>query len=202
MTSGPCTGMTPDFALIDEPAPECVVRDILDLISEQTDGLVRGSVSPCGGIPGLDELLFPESCAEREALAGEAAPLYETEEEADLARPLVAARPETRADACHVYLCSLYTPARPSCRCRPFAVRYGLSAYPAELRLDRSLAQSLPGLVPGAQPVCRTSFELQDMLLRLFSTSRMAAVMQSLARLGRTGSSDMAPEVRRSGYGV
>ena len=84
----------------------------------------------------------------------------------------------------HKFECYLYTPEYDKYKYRVFFAKYGVSNYPVDIILEESVSESI-ARASNYIYTCNTREELENLVLMIFSSKRMIAVMQELIRINQ-----------------
>lgn len=160
-----------DFNDIDLTAPEIVISEVLDQLSEVTNGIICGKIAAYGG---------PVMSHKNAALSSIAAALGSFDGK-DIQDDLGKIGEET-----HKFECFLYTPEYDKYKYRVFFVKYDTSNYPVDIILEESVANSISCSASEYVVPCATREQLEELMYRVFNSKRMISVMQELIRINQS----------------
>ena len=162
-----------DFDDIDLTAPEKVVGEVLDQLSEETNGIVLGKIIPYSG----HVVSYTKAGLSTIALAlGTAA-----EKEVNIQNDLGKIGQDT-----HKFECFLYTPEYEKYKYRVFFIKYDVANYPVDVILEESVARSVSGANSGYLFKCNTREELEDLIIKIFTSKKLISIMQELVRINQS----------------
>lgn len=163
-------GQKLDFNEIDLTAPEKVIEDILNQVSEQTRGIVTGKIEVYTG----HVMSYTKSGLSSLALSLE--PM--TEKEVSIQESLGRIGQEI-----HKFECYLSTPVYEKYKYRLFFVKYEVANYPVNIILEESIARSLSTSNSGYVFRCDTREQLEELIVNIFTSQKVISVMQEIIRI-------------------
>lgn len=158
-----------DFNDIDLTAPEKVIEEVLTQVSEETNGIVLGKISSYNG----HVMSYTQT-----GLSSLAVAIGTVDKEIDIQKDLGKIGQES-----HKFECYLYTPVYEKYKYRVFFVKYDVANYPVSVILEESVARSVSGTNSGYVFTCNTKDELEDLIIKIFTSKKMISVMQELVRI-------------------
>lgn len=161
-----------DFNDIDLTAPEIIVSDILEQLSEESGGIILGKITEYTG----RVLSYTQK-----SFSGIAEALGTVDKTVDIQKSLGALGTET-----HKFECFLFTPEFEKYKYRVFFMKYGIANYPVDVILDDSVAKSTSGIGSGYIVTCNSVDELEKLIYDIFSSKRLINVMQELIRINQS----------------
>ena len=161
-----------DFSEIDMTSPEKVIEDVLIQLSEETKGIVLGKIIPYGG----HVMSYTKS-----GLSSLAAIVGSADREVDIQQNLGKIGQET-----HKFECFLYTSEHEKYKYRVFFVKYDIANYPVNIILEESVARSVSGSNAGYVFTCNTRDELEELIVKIFTSKKLISVMQELVRVNQS----------------
>ena len=161
-----------DFNDIDLIAAEKVIEEILTQLSEETNGIVLGKISPYAG----HVMSYTKS-----GLSSIALTIGATDKTIDIQDDLGKIGQET-----HKYECFLYTPEYEKYKYRVFFVKYDVANYPVSIILEESVARSISSTNSGYVFTCNTRDDLEDLVIKIFTSKKLISVMQELVRINQS----------------
>lgn len=162
-----------DFNDIDLTAPEKVIEEVLAQLSEETNGIVLGKIAHYDG----HVMSYTKSGLSAIALALDTA----AQKEVNIQKDLGKIGQETRK-----FECFLYTPEYEKYKYRVFFVKYDVANYPVSIILEESVARSVSGTNTGYVFTCNTRDELEDLVIKIFTSKKLISVMQELVRINQS----------------
>lgn len=159
-----------DFNDIDLTAPEKVIAEILAQLSEETRGIVLGKIESYDGHvmsytkPGLSSLALAIGTA--------------AEKEVNIQESLGRIGQEI-----HKFECFLSTPKYEKYKYRLFFIKYEVANYPVNIILEESVAKSLSDYTSGYVFKCNTRDELEELLIKIFTSKKVIDIMQEIVRI-------------------
>lgn len=170
-----------DFNDIDLTAPEKVIEEVLTQLSEETNGIVLGKIASYSGHVMSYTQTGLSSIA---AVIGAAA-----DKEVNIQKDLGKIGQES-----HKFECYLYTPEYEKYKYRVFFVKYDVANYPVSVILEESVARSVSGTNSGYVFTCNTKDELEDLIIKIFTSKKLISVMQELVRINQSKKASKAEE--------
>ena len=170
-----------DFNDIDLTAPEKVIDEILTQLSEETKGIVLGKIASYSGHVMSYTQTGLSSIA---AVIGAA-----TDKEVNIQKDLGKIGQES-----HKFECYLYTPEYEKYKYRVFFVKYDVANYPVSVILEESVARSVSGSNSGYVFTCNTKDELEDLIIKIFTSKKLIGVMQELVRINQSKKASKAED--------
>lgn len=162
-----------DFTDIDLTAPDIVIKELLEQLPIETNGLICGKIQPYNG--------HIMSYTKKSGMASLAVTLGTVQEkEVDIQSQLGEIGAET-----HKFECYLYTPEYETYRYRMFFAKYDVSTYPVTVVLEESIAKSVSGTNSGYIYTCNTRDELEELIVSVLTSKRIIKVMQELIRVNQ-----------------
>lgn len=162
-----------DFNDIDLTAPEKVVCEVLDQLSEETNGIVLGKIIPYSG----HVVSYTKTGLSAVTLALGSV----TDKEVNIQEDLGKIGQETKK-----FECFLYTPEYEKYKYRVFFIKYGIAHYPVDVILEESIAKSLSNNCSRYLFKCDTREALETLIINIFTSKKMISVMQELIRINQT----------------
>lgn len=160
-----------DFSDIDLTPPEKVITDILEQLSEETNGLVLGKIMPYSG----HVLSYKQAGLSSLNLFGN------SDKEVNIQTELGKIGQDT-----HKFECYLYTPEYDKYKYRVCFVKYDTSNYPVNVILEESIAKSVFAGRSEYILQCNTREELEDLIFKIFTSKKLISVMQELIRINQS----------------
>lgn len=170
-----------DFSDIDLTAPEKVVEEVLAQVSEETNGIILGKISSYSG----HVMSYTQT-----GLSSLAAAIGTADKEINIQKDLGKIGQES-----HKFECCLYTPEYEKYKYRVFFVKYDVANYPVNVILEESVARSVSGTNSGYVFTCNTKDELEDLIIKIFTSKKLISVMQELVRINQSKKASKAEEV-------
>lgn len=170
-----------DFNDIDLTAPEKVIEEVLTQLSEETNGIVLGKIASYSGHVMSYTQTGLSSIA---AVIGAAA-----DKEVNIQKDLGKIGQES-----HKFECYLYTPEYEKYKYRVFFVKYDVANYPVSVILEESVARSVSSTNSGYVFTCNTKDELEDLIIKIFTSKKLISVMQELVRINQSKKASKAEE--------
>ena len=162
-----------DFNDIDLTAPEKVIEEVLTQVSEETNGIVLGKIASYSG----HVMSYTQT-----GLSSIAAVIGATaDKEINIQKDLGKIGQES-----HKFECYLYTPEYEKYKYRVFFVKYDVANYPVSVILEESVARSVSGNNSGYVFTCNTKDELEDLIIKIFTSKKLISVMQELVRINQS----------------
>lgn len=174
-----------DFEDIDLTAPDIVIRELLDQLPEETNGVICGKIQIYNG---------PVTSYTKSGISSLAITLGTVDKEVDIQNELGKIGTET-----HKYECYLYTPEYEKYRYRMFFIKYNVSNYPVTVVLEESIAKSIPSVNGGYICNCNTRSELEELIVNVLTSKRIVTVMQELIRVNQAKKISTDSEVLEDG---
>lgn len=162
-----------DFTDIDLTAPEKVIDEVLIQLSQETNGIVLGKIEPYAG----HVMSYTKAGLSAIALAIGST----TDKEVNIQNDLGKIGQET-----HKFECFLYTPEYEKYKYRVFFVKYDTSNYPVNIILEESVSKSIASSNSGYVFTCNTREELEDLVIKIFTSKKLINVMQELVRINQS----------------
>lgn len=169
-----------DFNDIDLTAPEKVIEEVLTQVSEETNGIVLGKIASYSG----HVMSYTQT-----GLSSIAAAIGSIDKEIDIQKDLGKIGQES-----HKFECYLYTPEYEKYKYRVFFVKYDVANYPVSVILEESVARSVAGTNTGYIFTCNTKDELEDLIIKIFTSKKLISVMQELVRINQSKKASKADE--------
>ena len=169
-----------DFNDIDLTAPEKVIEEVLTQVSEETNGIVLGKIASYSG----HVMSYTQT-----GLSSIAAAIGSMDKEIDIQKDLGKIGQES-----HKFECYLYTPEYEKYKYRVFFVKYDVANYPVSVILEESVARSVAGTNTGYIFTCNTKDELEDLIIKIFTSKKLISVMQELVRINQSKKASKADE--------
>lgn len=161
-----------DFNDVDLTAPEKVISEILDQLSEETNGII------CGNITAYDGHVMSYT---KKGFSSIAAAIGSADKEVNIQSELGKIGQET-----HKFECYLYTPEYDKYKYRVFFVKYDTSNYPVNIILEESVARSISAGSSGYILSCATREKLEELMYKIFNSKKLVDVMQELIRINQS----------------
>ena len=169
-----------DFNDIDLTAPEKVIEEVLTQVSEETNGIVLGKIASYSG----HVMSYTQT-----GLSSIAVAIGSIDKEIDIQKDLGKIGQES-----HKFECYLYTPEYEKYKYRVFFVKYDVANYPVNVILEESVARSVSGTNSGYIFTCNTKDELEDLIIKIFTSKKLISVMQELVRINQSKKASKADE--------
>lgn len=169
-----------DFNDIDLTAPEKVIEEVLTQVSEETNGIVLGKIASYSG----HVMSYTQT-----GISSIAAAIGSIDKEIDIQKDLGKIGQES-----HKFECYLYTPEYEKYKYRVFFVKYDVANYPVSVILEESVARSVAGTNTGYIFTCNTKDELEDLIIKIFTSKKLISVMQELVRINQSKKASKADE--------
>ena len=169
-----------DFNDIDLTAPEKVIEEVLTQVSEETNGIVLGKIASYSG----HVMSYTQT-----GISSIAAAIGSIDKEIDIQKDLGKIGQES-----HKFECYLYTPEYEKYKYRVFFVKYDVANYPVSVILEESVARSVAGTNTGYIFACNTKDELEDLIIKIFTSKKLISVMQELVRINQSKKASKADE--------
>lgn len=161
-----------DFNDIDLTAPEKVISEVLDQLSQETKGIICGNIDTYNG----HVMSYTKTGFSSIAMA-----IGSVDKEVDIQSDLGKIGQET-----HKFECYLYTPEYDKYKYRVFFVKYDTSNYPVNIILEESVARSISSGGSGYVLSCDTHEELEELMYKIFNSKKLISVMQELIRINQS----------------
>lgn len=161
-----------DFNDIDLTAPEKVISEVLNQLSDETNGIICGKISNYGG----HVMSYTKT-----GISSIAAALGNADKEVDIQSDLGKIGQDT-----HKFECYLYTPEYDKYKYRVFFVKYDTSNYPVSIILEESVARSISSGSSRYVVSCATREELEELIYKIFNSKKLISVMQELIRINQS----------------
>lgn len=161
-----------DFNDIDLTAPEKVISEVLEQLSQETNGIICGNINTYNG---------PVMSYTKTGFSSIAMAIGSADKEVDIQSDLGKIGQET-----HKFECYLYTPEYDKYKYRVFFVKYDTSNYPVNIILEESVARSVSGGGSGYIFSCATREELEELIYKIFNSKKLISVMQELIRINQS----------------
>ena len=168
-----------DFTEIDLTAPEKVIDNFFDELSNETQGIVLGRIQPYDG---HIESYTRRGWASSISLA---VAIDSADKVIDIQEKLGAS-----GEIDHKFECYIYTPAYEHYKYRVFFLKYGVSNYPTKIVLEQSVAESISIGNSSYVYNCNNRNELEELLIAIFSSKRLISIMQEIIRIYQSKQSD------------
>lgn len=168
-----------DFSEIDLTAPEKVIDNFFDELSNETQGIVLGRIQPYDGhVESYTRRGWASSISLAVAI--------------DSADKVIDIQDELGAsgEIDHKFECYIYTPAYEHYKYRVFFLKYGVSNYPTKIVLEQSVAESISIGNSSYVYNCNNRNELEELLIAIFSSKRLISIMQEIIRIYQSKQSD------------
>lgn len=162
-----------DFTNIDLTAPDIVIREVLDELPIETNGMICGKIQSYSGQ--IESYTTNRGVASLAVTLGTVSEVF-----VDIQTDLGKIGTET-----HKYECYLYTPEYEKYRYRMFFIKYNVSNYPVTVVLEESIAKSISENNGGYIYTCNTRGELETLVVNILTSKRMVTVMQELIRVNQ-----------------
>ena len=169
-----------DFNDIDLTAPEKVIEEVLTQVSEETNGIVLGKISSYSG----HVMSYTQT-----GISSIAAAIGTIDKEINIQKDLGKIGQES-----HKFECYLYTPEYEKYKYRVFFVKYDVANYPVSVILEESVARSVSGSNSGYVFTCNTKDELEDLIIKIFTSKKLIGVMQELVRINQSKKASKAED--------
>ena len=169
-----------DFNNIDFTAPEKVIEEILSQVSEETNEIVLGKIASYSG----NVMSYTQT-----GISSLAAAIGTVNKEINIQKDLGKIGQET-----HKFECYLYTPEYEKYKYRVFFVKYDIANYPVSIILEESVARSVSGTNSGYVFTCNTKDELEDLIIKIFTSKKLISVMQELIRINQSKKASKSEE--------
>ncbi len=161
-----------DFSDIDLTAPNKVVEQISNQLSEETNGIIYGEVVPYGGH------IFSYNT---KGFAGLAASLGDVERHVDIQTTL-----GKQGEEYQKYEFYLHTPLRKQYKYRICYLQYGVGNYPVKVVLEQNIANDIYSEMNSNYIIsCNNRSELEDLIFKIMYSKRIISVMQELIRINQ-----------------
>lgn len=168
-----------DFTEIDLTAPEKVIDNFFDELSNETQGIVLGRIQPYDG---HIESYTRRGWASSISLA---VAIDSADKVIDIQDKLGAS-----GEIDHKFECYIYTPVYEHYKYRVFFLKYGVSNYPTKIVLEQSVAESISIGNSSYVYNCNNRNELEELLIAIFSSKRLISIMQEIIRIYQSKQSD------------
>ncbi|MBS5588395.1 MAG: hypothetical protein KHX14_06200 [[Clostridium] spiroforme] len=158
-----------DFNDIDLTAPEKVISEVLDQLSQETNGIICGNINTYSG----HVMSYTKG--------GFTSIMGSIDKEVNIQSDLGKIGQEI-----HKFECYLYTPEYDKYKYRVFFVKYDTSHYPVNIILEESVARSISSGSSGYVLSCATREELEELMYKIFNSKKLISVMQELIRINQS----------------
>lgn len=159
-----------NFAPVDLTAPDKVIKNLCDQLSEETNGYIIGAVEQYDG--------KIESYTQKSSMATVAAMLGESEKKVCIQKSLGKIGNEIKRFEFY-----LKTPAYEDYKYRILFIEYGTGNYPVKVVLELGVANEVLDSHGGYKITCKNPDELEDLIFRVLSSEHIIHVMQELLNI-------------------
>ncbi len=172
-----------DFNDIDLTAPDKIIEEFSQQISEQTRGIVTGNIMP------YDGKIFSYT---KHGFGAFKAALEMESETVDIQTTLGVQGNEAKKFEFY-----LSTPSYTQYKYRICYIKYGVSNYPVTVVLDQSVVSEINPEDANYVLVCNTRAELESLFLKIIYSRKVIKVMQELIRINQV-QKNVAQEIETS----
>ena len=170
-----------NFERVDLTAPDKVIRNLCDQLSEETNGYVVGVIEKYDGII--------ESYTQKSSMATIAAMLGESEKKVSIQKYLGKIGNEIKRFEFY-----LKTPAYEDYKYRILFIEYGTGNYPVKVVLELGVANEVLDSHGEYRNMCENPAELEDLIFRVLSSDHIIHVMQELLNIKQIKDSEEKSE--------
>lgn len=160
-----------DFNDIDLTAPDSIIEDISKQISEQTNGIITGTITP------YDGHIFSYT---KPGIGGLQSALGIADKTIDIQTTL-----GVQGDNSQKFEFYLSTPSYPQYKYRICYLKYGVSNYPVTIVLDQNIINEINPDDSNYVLSCGTRSELEDLFIQIIYSQQVLKVMQELIRINQ-----------------
>lgn len=161
-----------NFDPIDLTAPDKVIRNLCDQLSEETNGYVVAAIEEYNG--------KIESYTQKSSMATVAAMLGESEKKICIQNSLGKIGNEVKRFEFY-----LKTPTYEDYKFRVLFIEYGTGNYPVKVVLEMGVANEVLDSHGGYKIICKNPDELEDLIFRVLTSEYIIHVMQELINIKR-----------------
>ena len=160
-----------DFNDIDLTAPDKIIESLSKQISEQTNGIITGNISP------YDGHIFSYK---KYGLEGLQSALGVADKTIDIQTTL-----GIQGDNSKKFEFYLSTPSYVQYKYRICYLKYGVSNYPVTIVLDQNIINEINPEDSNYVLSCSTRSELEDLFIKIIYSQQVLKVMQELIRINQ-----------------
>lgn len=166
-----------DFTEIDLTAPHIVVKEILDQLPENTQGIIFGNIDEYDG----EVVSYTTTKTSLAAVFSN----MTTETHVDIQESLGEQGEEIKK-----YQCYLYTSGYTKFKYRIFFMQYGIANYPVQFTLEESIARGIQDGNSGYIFTCQKREEVEGLIFKILTSKKVLSVMQELIRIHQAHKSE------------